>query len=154
MSTNDNVEKNEPIEGLVAGILTERELAINIGSEHGVEPGMMFQVMANEPTEIKDPKTGELLGSITREKVRVKATRVDTRFSICRTYRVSTTPGGILGGSAARAFANAFEPSREIPETLKAEDASFLPDLPEEDSYVKKEDRVVQILEEDYLEEN
>jgi hypothetical protein len=149
VTTNDTVKKNAPIEGLVAGILTERELAINIGSEHGVESGMAFQVMANAATEITDPKTGEVLGSITREKVRVRATRVAPRFSICKTYQVHTTPGGILGGTAATALANVFERSREFPETLKAEDAAYLPDLPEEDSFVKKEDRVIQLLDED-----
>src|SRR5215217_6488820 len=108
---------------------------------------MKFQVMANTPTEILDPDTGEPLGEFTREKVRVRATRVEPRYSICRTYKVSTIPGGL--GAAAAAAANLFEPERQIPETLKADDEAYLPDLPEEDSFVNKGDRVVQLLEND-----
>ena len=141
------ITKREPIEGLVAGIVTERELAINIGSQQGVKPGMKFQVMANTPTEIRDPETGEELGTFIREKVRVRATTVEPRYSICRTYKVSTVSGGL--GAAAADAANFLEPERRIPETLKADDAAYLPELPEEDSFVNKGDRVVELLEND-----
>lgn len=142
--TDDSVKENEPIEGLVAGILTERELAINIGSDQGVVSGMKFQVMANTPTEIRDPNTDEVLGSITQEKVRVRATRVNPKFSICRTYEVREIEGGPLSAGFALP-SGLFDPPRRIPETLKAEDADYLPELPEEESFVKIGDRVVQI---------
>jgi hypothetical protein len=41
------------------------------------------------------------------------------------------------------------EQSREIVETLKAEDSSLPPPLSEEESYVKKGDRVIQLLNDD-----
>lgn len=146
--TDDSVKENEPVEGLVAGILTERELAINIGSDQGVVSGMKFQVRANTPTEIRDPNTNEVLGSIIQEKVRVKATRVEPKFSICRTYEVRETEGGRFSIGIGLP-SGLFDPPRRIPETLKAEDADYLPELPEEESFVKIGDRVVQILNED-----
>lgn len=144
--TDNTAEENRAIEGLVAGVITERELAINIGSNHGVSPGMKFKVEANTPTKITDPNTGELLGNITREKVRVKATEVDEKFSVCRTYKVYRTRGGPLANVG---YPRLFEPSRKIPETLRAEDSDYLPDLPEDESFVKKGDRVVMVLEEE-----
>lgn len=143
--TKEHLERNEPLVGRVAMVLNERELAINIGATDGVEIGMKFKVLADEPTEILDPETDELLGSIDREKVRVQAREVQERFSICRTYIIRRTDGGPLYGLAA--FAALSAPPREIPETLKAEDSSLPPSLSEEESYVKKGDRVVQLIE-------
>jgi hypothetical protein len=140
----------KPIEGLVAGILTERQLAINIGSNDGVETGMRFRVMANTPTEITDPSSGEVLGTVYRDKVRVKVENVEPRFAICRTYRFYREPGNVwYYAFQSLSRAGTAVPPTNIPETLKAEDTDFLPDLPEEESFVKKGDRVVQIVEDD-----
>jgi hypothetical protein len=82
-----------PIEGKVAGILTERELVINVGTNKGVQKAMKFKVLA-KPAEITDPDTGELLATIAREKVRVEATDVHEKYSICSTYRVTVVYPG------------------------------------------------------------
>lgn len=130
------------IEGKVAAVLNERELAINIGTEHGVTVGMKFKVLAEMPTEIIDPVSGEILGSLDRSKVNVKATDVKERFSICRTYKIKQVSDPI-----SRYLASALiKGSREEIETLKATDASFPPPLSEDESYVKKGDRVLQII--------
>jgi hypothetical protein len=142
--TNEHVQWNEPLQGKVAAVLNERELAINIGASHGVEPGMKFKVLAEQPAEIYDPETNELLGTIDREKVRVQVVEIQEKFSICRTYRIRRTSGGPLYGLAAFTLT---APPREIPETLKAEDSSLPPPLSEEESYVKIGDRVVQLIE-------
>lgn len=135
---------SERIEGLVAGVLTARDLAINVGSDAGVREGMKFRVMSDAPIDIRDPETDEVLGTFPREKVRVRATEVNPRFSVCRTYRVFRTGGGMLGRLAFMK-----SPPRQYPETLKAEDSEYLPELPEEESFVKKGDRVFQIMEEE-----
>lgn len=140
--TKEHLERNEPLVGRVAMVLNERELAINIGASDGVEVGMKFKVLADEPTEILDPETDELLGSIDREKVRVQAREVQERFSICRTYIIRRVGGGPFYG-----LSGLLAPPREIPETLKAEDSSLPPPLSEEESYVKKGDRVVPLIE-------
>ena len=126
------------LEGKVAGIINERELAINIGSSSGVVNGMTFKVLSDEPGEVTDPDTGQLLGRFEREKVRVKASVVHEKFTICRTFRTTT-----IGGQLAYSFAILTERSKEVVETLKADDASYIAPLPEEKSYVKKGDRVV-----------
>jgi len=129
------------LEGKVAGIINERELAINIGTVHGVKEGMMFKVLAEKPTEIYDPETQVLLGVIDREKVRVKVNEVHEKFSVCRTYQ-QTMIGNIN-------IASFLEPRRSVPETLRADKSAYIPALSEEESYVKKGDRVVEIIEEE-----
>jgi len=135
------------IEGKVASVLNERELAINIGSEHGVTVGMKFKVLADKPTEIRDPETGKSLGTLDRDKVRVKATEVQARFSVCRTYKKRYV-GGTSFFSIYAASSMLTQP-REVAETLKAEDSSLPPPLSEKESYVKKGDRVVQLVDDD-----
>lgn len=140
---NDVIVDGERIQGKVAGILTERELTINIGSSNGVREGMKFKVLANEPIAVVDPVTCAKLGEIDREKVRVITTEVQEKFSICKTYQKRVTPGSawfnVLAGLPQMG------PSREVPETLKAKDSSLPPPLSEEESYVKIGDRVIQL---------
>jgi|SRR5215204_3696076 len=145
--SEDTTQRSRPIEGLVAGILTERELIINVGDEQGVQNGMKFQVLTDVPTEVTDPKTGEVLGVVAREKVRVMAVKVEPRYSVCRTYRVFTVPSGPLYfGNVNKPLNRLAAPPREMPETLKASAADYLPALREEESFVKKGDPVVQIV--------
>ena len=73
------------IEGKIAKILNTRELVINRGLDHGVVPDMEFAVM--EPhLSIVDPDTDELLGSLEREKIRVRVFEAHPKFSLARTY--------------------------------------------------------------------
>ncbi len=73
------------IEGRVANILNERDLVINRGSDHGVEPGMRFKVNSPE-IKIADPVTGDDLGLLVREKIRVKVLEVYPQFAVAKTY--------------------------------------------------------------------
>ena len=73
------------IKGKVATIINERDLVINIGSDAGVQDGMKFKVIESQ-LDIKDPDTGESLGSVSREKIRVKIVEVHSKFSIGKTY--------------------------------------------------------------------
>ena len=127
--------------GRVANILNARELVINIGTNDGVTTGMRFKVLADTPTQITDPETEKVIGSIDREKVRVEATEVQEHITICRTYQTITAGGSFPDMSGM------FGPRHEIPRTLKADDASHLPPLAESESYVKRGDRVVEIQE-------
>ena len=141
---SSTTKKNrERLEGRVAQLLNERELVINIGEANGVQAGMQFQVLAESPVEIRDPETDELLGTVDREKVRVQAVDVHPNFSICRTYRVRRIPGSSM--YYAMKLPTLIAPPETVPETLKAEDSEYLPPLPEEESYVKRGDRVVEL---------
>ena len=87
-------ESSSVLEGKVASLVSARELAINIGSEQGVKSGMLFAVLAPTPLDVRDPQTGELLGHVDREKVRVRASEVNPKFTICRTFRKVRRGGG------------------------------------------------------------
>ena len=131
------------ITGRVAQILNESELAINVGAEGGVVHGMKFAILAEAPLEIVDPESKEVLDAIDREKVRVQASEVRPKITICRTYRKTVIPAGpmyslLSGGLDAR-------PPREVSETLRARDSSLPRPLAQDESYVKINDRVIQV---------
>jgi len=73
------------IEGKVAAILNERELIMNRGAEAGVKEGMKFRIVEPQ-VAIKDPDTGEALGTVVHEKIRVEIVEVQPKFSKARTY--------------------------------------------------------------------
>lgn len=128
------------IEGKVAAIMSVTEVAINIGSSHGVKEGMLFAILSKEPLVVTDPDSGEELGSEDRVKVRVKATVVYERYSVCSTFEV--TPGfNSLEIFASPGFLRAIPPRQK---TLRVEDADLPLPLSEGKSYVKIGDRVRQ----------
>lgn len=126
------------IEGQVAAIIDARELAINRGSNDGVQVGMKFEVLEKQGEPITDPETGERLGSITLVKIRVQVTAVEPKFSIASTYE---TVGG--SGLTFAALMNVTPPRVR---TLKTDEAITDP-LTEAESYVKRGDPVRQIME-------
>jgi hypothetical protein len=135
---------SEPIRGQVARVLNTRELAINRGSADGVTEGMRFAVLDTAAEGIRDPETGEDIGSVYRTKVRVEVVVVKDRFSIARTYgkrRVN------VGGSGIGTLGDAFKPPRWETrfETLKASEAAW-EELSEERSLVKTGDPIEEIV--------
>ena len=139
-----------PIRGKVARVLNEREIAINIGTAHGVAVDMYFDVIDPHYEDIKDPDTNEVLGSLRRPKVRVQITHVQERLSTAMTYRSKkVNPGDSRGYDLLGPFARSLMPPNWITkyETLsKIEEARDV--LDEEDSYVKAGDPVVQVIKE------
>jgi hypothetical protein len=135
----------DPVRGKVARILNSRELVINRGHEAGVREGMRFAVLDTTGEGIKDPDTGEQLGSVQRTKVQLEVTQVSDKMAVAKTYKYrSVNVGGTnyqLGD-----IASLFAPARIVqrPETLKVEDADWEP-LSEGRSFVKIGDPVVQI---------
>lgn len=134
------------IEGRVAQILTARELVINRGIVEGVEVGMRFAVLNRRGTEIKDPDTGEVLGSVELDKVLVKVVRVDDHLAVARTFRTYEVGGGALWALSALQSS----PRRTVYETLKTDERRLKDELDEKDSYVKIGDPVVQVIGEEY----
>ena len=138
------------IEGRVAQILNARELVINIGSDQGVSRGMKFSVLSEAPMEIRDPTTNEVLDEIDREKVRVEASEVRNRITICRTFRTTKIGGKGLQSIAALSGLSfealyGMQPERTVVETLRVQDSQLPPPLKPEESYVKLNDRVVSV---------
>ena len=77
--------KQVSLAGKVAAVINRRELIINRGADAGVQEGMKFKVM-DHLLEITDPESREILGTLEREKVRVKVSEVHPKFSIAMTY--------------------------------------------------------------------
>ena len=134
------------IRGKVARILSSRELALNIGLEHGVRLDMLFDVLDEASENIRDPDTGEVIGSIYRPKVRVRIVVVQDRLSVASTYRSKNVNIGGTGPSL-HTWAAVLAPPKWVREyeTLKTEEATW-EDIDEEDSYVATGDPVVQVL--------
>jgi|ERR1043166_338700 hypothetical protein len=154
------LKRAAPLQGRVAQILNARELVINIGRDVGVTEGMKFAVMSHSATQIVDPDTGEVLDEIDREKVRVRASEVRPKITICKTYVVRTIPGrqGYSGFSGTDVLENLSkqlagfrkpEPERKVLDTLRADERDLPPPLSEAESYVKRGDRVIQIIEDE-----
>jgi hypothetical protein len=66
----------------VAQILSASEIAVNVGQDHDVSQG--DDVVVWRKVDIRDPETAEVLGSINRQKLRLKISFVEERFSIAR----------------------------------------------------------------------
>jgi hypothetical protein len=140
----------ELIRSKVARVLNSREIVIAAGSTQGVTKGMYFDVMDPKGEDIRDPDTGEVLGSIERPKVRVKVTQVQERLSVASTYKKERINIGGTGYAAVGAvsLAQALMPPKYVTkyETLKTDEKTW-EDLDEEESYVKSGDPVVQVVE-------
>lgn len=136
----------EPISGKVARILNDRDIALNIGSDQGVEIGMFFDVLDTAGEEIRDPETNELLGSVDRVKVRVKVTRVQEKLSVASTFeKIRVNIGG--QGVGINTFSTLLMPPKYVVKyrTLRL-DESTRGEISESQSYVKIGDPVEQVL--------
>lgn len=139
----------ELIRSKVARVLNSREIVIAAGAEQGVFVGMYFDVLDPKGEEIRDPDTGEILGSIDRPKVRVKVTQVQERLSLATTFKKEkinvggTGPGVESIGLLSRALM----PPKYVTkyQTLKTDEKTW-EDLDEEQSYVKSGDPVIQVI--------
>lgn len=145
---------SESIEGKVAQVLNEREVAINVGAEHGVETGMKFEILSEKPIVITDPDTGDEIGTIDRVKVRVKVVEVRPRMSITstyETYQVNVGGAGLdferLIGLTSSSILAAKWVTRV--KTLRIDQSDLPGPLDEKDSIVRRGDRVTQIVDTD-----
>lgn len=98
--------KHYSIRGSVAQLVTIEELVINRGTRDGVIRDMIFDVLDPLTQDVKDPDSGEILGSIDRILARVRITEVEERISVGQL--VSRRPLGLsetaraLAGQSAR----------------------------------------------------
>ena len=148
--------QTELIHGKIAKILSQREIALNVGKAHGVEIGMLFDILSSDGLAIKDPDTGEFLGSLEAQKARVRIARVYDKFSVAATYRTKRvnanrrpTPSDDLNTKLNALF----EPPRWVDrhETLKIKgsDEHAGGDSSEPGNYVSTGDVVVQVIADD-----
>ncbi|MDN3639078.1 hypothetical protein QWY82_09685 [Simiduia curdlanivorans] len=139
---------SKPIKAKVARILNSREIVITAGTEDGVAVDMYFDVMDPNGEDIKDPDTGEILGSIQRPKVRVKVTQAHEKLSVAMTYKKKeVNVGGSSSAFDIGLLSRTLMPPKYVTkyETLKTTEKTW-EDLSEEESYVKTGDPVIQVL--------
>ena len=146
---NAMTTQKEPIRGKVAKVLNSREVALNVGAEQGVAPGMRFRILSLAGDEIKDPDSGAVLGHVRRPKAVVRVKYAEKKFAIAATYRSKEVNVGGKG-LAFTGFGAAFEPPKWETryETLKA-GGGFEPateELDEKDSFVTTGDPVAQVI--------
>jgi hypothetical protein len=84
------------VEGKVAKVLGQGEIVINRGRNHGVRPGMLFEVFSAEGEEVWDPDTGETLGTVEDVKARAEVTEVKERLAVARLQNADS-PFGAAG---------------------------------------------------------
>lgn len=92
-------ETRDRISGKVAEVISDREVILNRGSDHGVEPGMYFAILNPDTVGIPDPDTGEDLGGFRVVKVVVRAIEVAPKLTLARTFRTRTVNVGGTGSS-------------------------------------------------------
>lgn len=139
------------IKSKVARVLNSREIAIAAGSEQGVRVGMYFDVLDPKGEDIRDPDSGEVLGSVARPKVRVKVTSTQEKLSIASTFkkRKINVGGSAQGFDTIGLFGRALMPPKYVTkyETLKTDEKTW-EDLEEDQSYVKTGDPVIEVEQE------
>lgn len=116
MSEHDSAAS--PIRGKVAEVVSDRELILNRGAEHGVYEGMYFSVLDPTTIDVTDPESGESLGGIKIVKIVVRAVEVAPKLTLARTFRTRTIN---LGGSgtALSAIANSLAAPRLVEQVEK-----------------------------------
>ena len=144
----------EPIRGKVAKILNTREVALNVGTQQGVQLGMVFNILAPGSGEVRDPDTGEVLGSVDLAKAMVRVNAAHEKFAVAGTFRSKRVN---VGGTASAGIdlynhniRRLFEPPKWETryETLKVKGGfeAVTEQLDEDDSYVSVGDPVLQVV--------
>lgn len=97
MSTEPEFDR---LQGKVAEVVSDREVILNRGVEHGVRPGMYFAILDPDAVGITDPDTGEQLGGIRVVKIVVQAVEVAPKLTLARTFKTRTVNIGGNGTGA------------------------------------------------------
>ena len=140
------------LRGKVAAILNKRELVVNLGRDDGVEEGMRFVILNSKGVDVKDPDTGEVLGSVEVPKTMVKVVRVDSpHLAVARTFRL--IPGRPSVNSILAGI-DMFAGRPDRTETLAVGPGTELrSELPDSESYVKVGDVALETWGDEYDEQ-
>jgi len=122
------------VQAKVARILNDTDLALNKGTEDGVDVGMRFAILSDAGEEIRDPDTDEVLDSIPIAKTVVKVIYAASRASVGRTFRKYESAGifGALTQGSTRY------------ETLATDEGRVQQELDPKKAKVKVGDRAVE----------
>lgn len=130
----------ERVRGVVAQIVSDREVILNRGTEHGLSDGDYVVVIDPKTQSVTDPETGEELGGLKRIKAVLRVAEATSKLSLAmtfRTRRVRVSGGGIGSPSIASMFS---EPKYETRvETLQVDPQAGLR-MSEEESAIALKD--------------
>jgi hypothetical protein len=96
-------------------IVDEYKVAINRGSEHGIQVGQRFLLYRLSETDIKDPETGESLGYLEIVKGTGKVTHVQPKMSTIQSDRVSAAERRIIRRKSPLTFMMPTEEEEIVP---------------------------------------
>ncbi|PSK66679.1 hypothetical protein B0E53_01319 [Micromonospora sp. MH33] len=96
------------IVGKVARIINEHELAINVGGDKGIAVG--DKVALYRTIDVKDPDSGEILGSVDVRKLRLEVVIVEPKFCVAAITERQT-------GSGSNIFLQSLLPLKRISST-------------------------------------
>lgn len=86
------------VEAKIASILSDSSIAINAGAERGVSVGDNVTVWRD--VAVKDPDTGDDLGSVRLQALRLRITQVQPRLAVAHVVNKTLDPlAGIFGPS-------------------------------------------------------
>lgn len=97
-------KEHAPVTGVVAEIVSDQEVILNRGSEHGLKAGDFFAILDPKASSVRDPETGESLGGIRKVKIVVRATDVAPKLTLARTFRTKRVNVGGNGTGGIAAF--------------------------------------------------
>ena len=90
------------VRGKVARILSETQLVLNVGANHGVEHGMTF-IIFEEGEDVTDPDSGESLGLLEWVKAEVVVSHVQESLSIAESKVIEdVNPTSVLSERLAQ----------------------------------------------------
>lgn len=130
---------NERVRGAVAKIVSDREVILNRGTEHGLSSGDYVVVIDPDTQSVLDPETGDDLGGLKRIKAVLRVVEATPRISLAKTFRTKRVRvGGGIGSSPLTGMFS--DPKYETRvETLQLDPQAGLP-ISEEDSAISPKD--------------
>lgn len=113
--------------GMVARILSDREVVLNRGAKDGIQVGDYVGIVDKEASQITDPNTGEDIGELKHFKTSLRVTQISESLAIASTYRVRRiNRGGIGVGLKGLDMGNLLRQPEwvEVPETMNVDPES------------------------------
>lgn len=121
------IARKVAVTGVVAEVISDQELILNRGSEHGIREGDYFAILDPRAREVRDPETLEIVGGFKKVKIVVRATDVAPRLTLARTFRTRRVNVGGNGGGIASFLSGMGEAPRWVDEV---ETFALQPDSP------------------------
>ena len=110
--------------------------------------GITFDILTPRGLDIRDPDTGENLGSFQRAKNRIRVIQTQDQLSLASTYRSRTVADALTKAFFGTSALHTVTSRKNQFETLRT-DRDTWEDLPDDDSYVSEGDPVVQVFSDD-----